>query len=192
MRLLTAVAILALTSFPGVSVQSEEKKEQTILDFGRDDDAEWRIVNDGVMGGVSQSRLHGTADGTALFEGDLSLENNGGFASVRAWLTRRDLSQFTGFALRVRGDGQRYRLRVRTDQNFDGVAYDASFETTADTWQEIHIPFSKLKPTFRGRTLDDVGPLDTRRVQQIGFMITDRQVGRFQLEIDWVRAYAQP
>ena len=41
----------------------------------------WRITNDGVMGGLSRSAVH-TADGTLVFDGELSRENNGGFASV--------------------------------------------------------------------------------------------------------------
>jgi len=41
------------------------------------------IVNDGVMGGVSQSGLRHDPQGM-IFEGQVSLENNGGFASMRS------------------------------------------------------------------------------------------------------------
>lgn len=44
----------------------------------------WQAINDGVMGGVSVSRLRFDSTGYAVFEGVVSLENNGGFASVRA------------------------------------------------------------------------------------------------------------
>jgi hypothetical protein len=52
-------------------------------DFSRPDAAHgFRVINDGVMGGVSTSRLSQT-DGALLFEGIVSVENNGGFASFR-------------------------------------------------------------------------------------------------------------
>ena len=44
----------------------------------------WMIVNDGVMGGVSESHLSLTSDGILLFQGNVSLDFGGGFASVRS------------------------------------------------------------------------------------------------------------
>lgn len=44
---------------------------------------DWHPINDGVMGGVSTSRLTFDLAGHAVFEGDVSLQNGGGFASVR-------------------------------------------------------------------------------------------------------------
>ena len=43
----------------------------------------WIPVNDRVMGGVSTSQTTATADGMA-YSGVVSLDNNGGFASLRA------------------------------------------------------------------------------------------------------------
>jgi uncharacterized surface protein with fasciclin (FAS1) repeats len=54
----------------------------TLMDFA-DDSQRWRIVNDDVMGGISDSRFR-IDGGKAVFTGRLSLENNGGFASVRS------------------------------------------------------------------------------------------------------------
>ena len=34
----------------------------------------WMIVNDGVMGGVSESQLSRSSDGTLLFQGNVSLD----------------------------------------------------------------------------------------------------------------------
>ncbi|HBM53372.1 MAG TPA: NADH:ubiquinone oxidoreductase, partial [Deltaproteobacteria bacterium] len=42
------------------------------------------IVNDVVMGGVSRSQLSLSSTGTLLFEGNISLDYGGGFASVRS------------------------------------------------------------------------------------------------------------
>ena len=56
-----------------------------LFDFG--DPAavtEWNAIDDRVMGGVSGSRLRHDPTGHAVFEGSVSLERNGGFASIRS------------------------------------------------------------------------------------------------------------
>jgi monofunctional biosynthetic peptidoglycan transglycosylase len=165
------------------------QEPSTIVDFHEDGGPEWRPVNDTVMGGESSCSLERTEEGTGLFTGDLSLENNGGFASVRAVLGPTDLSAYHGLRVRVRGDGRRYRLRLRTDDGFDGVAYQAKFPTEAGEWTEAELPFSGFGPTFRGRTLPGFAPLDPARITQIAFMVADGQEGSFRLEIDSVRGY---
>jgi NADH dehydrogenase [ubiquinone] 1 alpha subcomplex assembly factor 1 len=57
---------------------------QTLFDFtGADVAKDWQTVNDGVMGGDSQGKFKIIDKKTLEFFGTLSLENNGGFASVR-------------------------------------------------------------------------------------------------------------
>ncbi len=162
-----------------------------IVDFRKADPTTWRPINDGVMGGLSQSRLTATAAGTALFTGNVSLENNGGFASVRADLSCLDLSAYSGLLLRMRGDGHQYRLRLRCEHGFHDVAYQAGFETHAGEWQTIALPFSDFKPSFRGRAVPDAPPLDVGRIRQLGFLIADKQAGAFALELDWIYAVQQ-
>jgi hypothetical protein len=163
-----------------------------VLDFSERNTGSWMTVNDGVMGGLSQSAIRATGEGSAVFSGVVSLENNGGFASVRTALDVADLAAFEGLMVRVRGDGKRYRLRLRTNNRFDGIAYQGEFETDGKGWQEIPIPFSSFDPTFRGRTVTGAPAMDTKNIQQISFMIADKQAGRFELEIAWVRAYKTP
>ena len=43
---------------------------------------DWTIVNDTVMGGVSQATVTDHPQGGVVFSGTLSLANNGGFASL--------------------------------------------------------------------------------------------------------------
>ena len=114
----------------------------------------WRIVDDVVMGGISRSRITTPSEATGLFAGELSLENNGGFASARTMLDPTiDLSAFSGLEVRVKGDGKIFQLRLRTDREFDGIAYRARFTTERGSWVTIRVPFSAFEPTFRGRTL---------------------------------------
>jgi monofunctional biosynthetic peptidoglycan transglycosylase len=165
-------------------------EEQILVDFA---DAEahrgFRPINDGVMGGVSTGAMvHREGEG-ALFHGVVSLERNGGFASVRSLPGTYDLSGFDGIALHVRGDGKTYKLQLKTSAAFDGVQYQARFQAPPDVWRRLLIPFSAFVPTFRGRVLGDGAPLDPGRIASIGFMISDRQEGPFSLSIARIGAY---
>jgi hypothetical protein len=101
-----------------------EAQSRLIYDFeGQDTAALWVRVNDGVMGGLSQSTLTLTQESTAVFAGTLSLENNGGFASVRTYPYDFGLGEYEGLTFRVRGDGRGYKLRLRGDGRLDGLTY---------------------------------------------------------------------
>jgi len=151
----------------------------------------WANIDDVVMGGVSDSSMQLTPDGTAVFGGNLSLENSGGFASARTVLEQRDYAEFDGFRIRVKGDGKRYSFRARNDDRFDGVVYKSDFETVPGEWMEIELQFAAFKPSFRGRILDDVSPLDSSNIAQIGLLISNKQDGAFRLEIDRIEAYTK-
>lgn len=176
--------ILLLAAVPG----EDMRPESTVIDF-RDEPAEWYVVNDGVMGGISRGGIVRTDEGTGLFRGRLSLEYNGGFASVRTVIDPIDPARADGLEIRVRGDGRTYQLRLRTDDGFDGVAYRAEFATEPDTWTTTRIAFVDFAPTFRGRILRDVDPLDPARIRQLGFLLADKKAGEFALEIDRVRTW---
>lgn len=154
-----------------------------------EEEKRWEIINDVIMGGHSESRITMTPEKTALFEGEVSLENDGGFASVRTDIGDHFLDGFKGLSVRVRGDGKRYRLRVRTVDAPEGFAYQTSFVTQTDTWLTLHMPFSAFEPFSRGVVVPNAPPLTRSDIRQIGLMIADKQPGLFRLEIDWVKAY---
>jgi monofunctional biosynthetic peptidoglycan transglycosylase len=140
----------------------------------------WRSVNDGVMGGISSGNMV-QVDDMLRFEGELSLENNGGFASVRR-LVDLELSMAKSVRLKLRGDGREYQFRLRTNDRLDGIAWRAKFLTTGD-WQTINLEFSEFEPVFRGRLIADAGPLNPGEIHQIGLMLADKQAGPFRLDI---------
>ena len=163
-------------------------QELSIVEFDGADDVSWTVVNDGVMGGRSSGSIRVREDGTGVFEGTVSLQNNGGFASVRALTEPRDLSSFRSLRLRIRGDGRTYQVRLRSNRRLDGIAYRAEFGTSGEGWEGVEIPFEAFEPTFRGRVLPGVHELDTSALRQVGLMIADSRAGDFRLEIDWIRA----
>jgi hypothetical protein len=162
--------------------------EKTLFDFhSATNTAAWQVVNDDVMGGVSTSSFRLT-NGVAVFQGEVSLENNGGFASVRSLPASQDVSGCDAFVIRVRGDGRRYKFTARTDRNFDSAVYQSVFPTKKGEWEEHRLPMKKFVPTFRGRVLSSEPPLDPARVTSVGVLIADQQDGPFRLEIGWVHA----
>ena len=161
-----------------------------VLDFRSPEDGSlWRIVNDGVMGGLSQSRMAVTAEQAGVFQGTVSLENYGGFASVRTEPTDFGLTDRKGLSLRIKGDGRNYQLRLRTDRGFDGIAYASSFDTVKGEWITVRLDFLDCSPTYRGRAVPDAPALEPGRIRQISFFIGDKQEGPFRLEIDSIKAY---
>jgi hypothetical protein len=157
----------------------------TLLDFDDPADAAlWRPVDDVVMGGVSSSAFEQAETGVARFRGNVSLENYGGFASVRTVPRDWDTAGATAFVLRVRGDGKTYKFTIRTGDGFDGIQYQQRFTATAGTWSDVRLPVRDFVATFRGRKVPFAPSLDPAQVRALGLMISDKQAGFFQLEVD--------
>ena len=128
----------------------------------------WYTVDDDVMGGVSSSTVVVIEPDVLFFSGTMSLENNGGFSSVRSDWTPTNLSEADGLLLRVLGDGKMYRLRIRASSTGRDISYNATFATTPETWKLVYIPFADMIPTYRGFVMD-VGALDTANIGSFGF-----------------------
>lgn len=152
----------------------------------------WTFIDDRVMGGVSSSRLTLHPDGDAVFEGEVSTENGGGFASVRNAALRLGERDTVGYRLHVRGDGKRYKLNLRMEDGLDGVNYQAVFQPPAGRWVDIVLPLNHFSPRFRGRPVPDAPPLRPEKVCQVGWMVADGQAGPFQLSIRSVTSLGQP
>ncbi len=171
---------------------------------------EWGSLNDNVMGGVSVSGLDVRAgapgETLAVFKGNVSEENNGGFASVR---TRNlepalDLSTFSGIRLKVKGDGQRFKFTLRDSDAWDAkYQYCLSFDTEPDTWQTIDLPFEEFLPTSRARRLPEgTIPLDRSSIHSLQVMLSKFEYdgelnpsfrpGGFELPIESISAYRAP
>ena len=174
---------LILTAF--IFMLAPNQKEYLITDF-QSRNLEWFIFNDGVMGGLSESELD-VSSGLASYSGNVSLENYGGFASVRAPFNQSTDENFNKLKLRLKGDGKSYSFRLRKDNRFDGIAYKLDFDTEANSWQEITLPLEDFIGTYRGRTFSEERILDSRDISQIGILIGDKQKGLFAIQLDWIK-----
>ncbi len=181
--------LLVLLMMTGLAMNNANASEPRVLfSFDSAADGNWTSVNDTVMGGRSDGGLE-IRDGVLHFSGNLSLENYGGFASIRN-PTELDLGDFKGIRLRVKGDGRSYQLRLHTDSRYFGrpVAYSGTFTTQAGKWFEVDVPFENLTASFRGRQLKGYR-FDPGKIELVGILLGDKQAGRFKLEIDRLAAY---
>lgn len=185
--LLTLVVTMILINNYSISA-----KETVITDFARSEKIEmnWRITDDRVMGGRSQGQFEITDQGIMKFSGDLSLENNGGFSSVRSGELDLDLSESAGLLLKVKGDGRTYQMRLGTEARYRSwdVSFSAEFQTERNKWINVRIPFSAFKAGFRGRSLGNV-KFDPSKVRRFGILLGDKKPGSFELEIDSISTY---
>ena len=148
----------------------------------------FRPIGDRVMGGVSSGDLSPELS-FAVFSGEVSFDNQGGFASVRSQSGSWDLSSFDGIELAVKGDGKAYKLSLTTDPRYDSIVYRISFTPAPGEWSLERLPFDEFVPTFRGERVPEAPALDPSCINTFGFLISDRQEGKFQLSIKYIKAY---
>ena len=144
---------------------------------------QWRIVNDGVMGGRSKSSLVLSKEGYGQFSGHVSLANYGGFASMQLNTAVKLSKEKKFIVLRVKGDGKRYEFRLKGEAS-QAESYVHQFSTSGE-WETIKLAISEFYPQFRGRKLD-LPNFDFLTIEQLSFLIANKQEEDFQLLIHWI------
>ncbi len=163
----------------------EVKESKTIADFKTEETSLlWNIVNDGVMGGISRGEAYVTNESCLFFTGSISLENNGGFSSIRSFGQGFDLSDWSGIELRVKGDGRKYYFTSRSGR-FD---FWHPMETKKDEWITVRIPFRSFYATTFGRRIPGIR-LNSKSISSFGIMLFDKKDGPFTIELDYIKAY---
>ncbi|MEW5307468.1 MAG: hypothetical protein WDW36_009863 [Sanguina aurantia] len=165
----------------------------------------WGPLDDVVMGGVSTSAIsvqQGAGEGgqpTMVFSGNVSVNNSGGFASVRTRNFEPPVNgaPYEGLELRLKGDGQRYKFIIRDDSNWDGVAHTLSFDTQPDVWQTVRLRFADFVPVFRAKTVPNGTRLNPRTINSVQLMLSKFEydgrlnpsfrAGAFQLPLACIR-----
>jgi hypothetical protein len=187
------------TDAPSVNTSPDAIPDDVIVSFpDASSVAAWRNVDDWVMGGVSASSSSWVSSGgrgALEFTGDLSTDNNGGFAST---VRRADAglglraSGARALGLRAFGDGRTYLLQLQAGptgadrwiSRFTPPADDAS--GSAPT---IELPLASFEPVNKFlEPVDPMGALDPASITQIGIYVLDGQVGSFRLELESITA----
>jgi NADH dehydrogenase [ubiquinone] 1 alpha subcomplex assembly factor 1 len=154
------------------------------INFGNNDENSWISLNDGVMGGRSQGDVSYT-DVSLYFSGNVSFQNNGGFASVRSRFQFFDFSTFEKVSVTYRSSGQSLGLVFENNQRWYLPNYKAILPETRDKWQTIEIPLINLKEYQIGRpTGRSISKNQLEKIIRIGFITNDKKEGPFSAEFD--------
>jgi hypothetical protein len=154
---------------------------QKLFDFSEKSNLDnWLVVNDDVMGGRSTATFQLTAKGSAIFKGKVSLENYGGFSSIRYKLGKTNIGGNKILAIRLKGDGKNYQVRIREKES-DYFSYITTFQTSGE-WETVEVPLQKMYPSFRGRKLDRPD-FNGSAIVELTFLIGNKKAEEFTLEL---------
>jgi len=156
----------------------------TLFDFNHNSDlSNWTVVDDVVMGGRSNGGLRVDEEGHGIFSGYVSLENYGGFSSVRYNCDRQKIDTYNKAVIRLRGDGKAYQFRCKTNR-YDRHSYIYDFQTSGD-WETIEIPLHEMQPRYRCMRLN-MPDYPAEYVEEISFLIGNKKNEEFSLQIDFI------
>ena len=167
------MALLLLFGFMNSTIIYDFNKKSSTRD--------WRIIDDGVMGGMSQGRFSINSEGNGVFEGTISLENNGGFSSIRYGFDKIKVNPQSTVSILLKGDGKSYQFRIKDKYN-NYYSYITTFETTGE-WQTVELKLSDLYPSFRGRKLE-LPNFRSDSFEEIVFLIANKRNETFKLTLD--------
>ena len=153
-----------------------------IFDFNKNSSiSNWIVVDDVVMGGRSNGNFQLNKEGKGVFSGKISLDNNGGFSSVRYGFNKLNVEKYKSIVLKIRGDGKNYQFRMK-HKSTDYASYITSFSSSGQ-WQEIEIPINSMYPSFRGRKLDEPNFFH-KTIEEVTFLFANKKNEDFILLID--------
>ncbi|MCZ4695431.1 CIA30 family protein [Ancylomarina euxinus] len=154
----------------------------TLFYFNKESEiSNWTVVNDVVMGGRSEADFALNSEGNGVFSGQVSLENNGGFSSVRYRFESLDVTKYKKVILKLKGDGKAYQFRLKSDLNH-AHSFVKDFQTAGE-WESIEINFEDMYPRFRGRILN-MPNYPGENMCEIAFLIANKRAEAFRLEIE--------
>ena len=184
LALLAVVCLLANVNLASESTESTPlSRTRALFDFaGPQALSKWQIVNDGVMGGRSSSKVGVGADGSMRFSGVLSLANNGGFASTRSRGSSLGLKSGDTIVLKVKGDGRKYTFNAYVPRRRMAFSYRTEFQTQKDKWIEVRIPLNQLVATSFGRVVRGAS-LTPSEINSVGILLGDKRPGSFEILI---------
>ncbi len=163
--------------------------QQLLFDFNSPSPGPaWQPINDSVMGGCSLGEASLLPNGGMRFSGEVSLENNGGFASLRSPPGNYSLAGKENLLIKFQGDGKSYKFNLRSDRNVDGVVYQLAFTTAKNRTIELPLPLAEFRPFRHGWPQPEAGPLNLAEIRSFGLLISQRQAGPFALTLYSVRA----
>lgn len=159
-----------------------------IFDFGTscNNCDDWFVVLDGVMGGLSEGDATMT-ENSMLFKGKVSLENNGGFASLRTSYGNYDLSTYEKISVRYRSTGQDFGITLTKYRQFWRANYKANLPITRGEWETVTFKLTDFDTYRLGRKLSGHPDTDDlSKIIRLGFISNTKAPTAFEIEIDTI------
>ncbi|MGB1042302.1 MAG: CIA30 family protein [Tenacibaculum sp.] len=155
--------------------------QQPITVFNTNTQQQWYVTNDDVMGGVSTSKVTRDKGGKAIFSGNVSTQNNGGFAMMRMPVSVKFNKKYSAIKLKLKGDGKKYQFRLKSElgQRFWFVQ---PFQTSGKE-EVITLQFSDFYASFRGYKLN-IDNFSAQQITEIAVLIGNKKEESFELAIE--------
>jgi len=162
--------------------------EDVSIDFGtKKVNQGWYVVNDGVMGGLSQGNITYTDDGL-LFEGNISLENNGGFSRFISGRTDFNLQDYNAIEIRIKADARKYAFVLQNTQVYYRPTWRVEFTGNGQEWQTIRMPLEDFNKAVMARpTGQKMNPDMLSSIRWMGIILYDKKSGPFKMELDYIK-----
>ncbi|MDW3191060.1 MAG: CIA30 family protein [Cytophagales bacterium] len=155
------------------------------IDFNESELKGWYIINDGVMGGLSKGQAQFTDEGL-LFYGSMSLENNGGFTSLRSPFSDYNLSEYKQITIRYRSKGISMALQMEEDRRF----YYPNFKVKlpkSEAWVTKTYVLSEVRQYRMGYATGNLlQRQDQSEIIRMGFITDEKKAGDFEFEVAYV------
>lgn len=181
--------ILVATLLTTMQMMAKPNNSDDLIDFGESGcgSCDWFVVVDGVMGGRSTGELASKGD-SVVFRGEVSLENQGGFSSIRTPDARYDLSLYRSLVIRYRTIGQSFALTLKNDREYFKPKYQFVLASTEGAWSVKEVEFNEFEKVRLGETVGGSPTLDDLRdVIRLGIISRDKVAGKFELEVDYIQ-----
>jgi monofunctional biosynthetic peptidoglycan transglycosylase len=162
--------------------------QQSKIDFGKKKDGElWKITNDGVMGGLSEGDYE-FSDDYVIFDGTVSLENNGGFSSYRSRYKKRDLTSYKKVVIRYRSKKYTMAFTLEMDRRWFVPYYKVDLPTTKWKWVKKEIAFSDfVRYNIGQKRSGKLTEKELKNILRLGFVSNEKKAGPFKIEIDYIK-----
>jgi len=170
-----------------ISILCVQNVEPLIFDFGRNNDSDnWVIINDAVMGGLSTSQV--IEDSTSyIFSGDVSLDNNGGFASLRSPRDIYNLEAFTVMTIRYKSTDRDFAVVLESHNQYYMPYHKQICKSNTDGWSTSEFLLTEFKEYRLGEETGNViKSKSLREIRRFGIVINDKAAGPFRIEVDYI------
>lgn len=185
--LVAALALLFILCPHPAAAQDTDEPTDILFSFGDTPRrGEWVSVNDDVMGGRSKGGFEFSKNGFLRFRGTISLENRGGFASIRSRPLQTGLGDAHSLVLRVKGDGRTYHVDLRQGNQWGASSFRTPITPPKGEWTTLRVPLDSFVLSAFGRDARGVRIGDPDAIRSVGFTLNDGKDGAFSLDVEWI------